>query len=163
MGLSRNKVAVSEGAAGSPPFYGERERILRETFVVIIGNLRLTRAVRCGIPPRCSIFEDGHLKRPYGGVAQLGEHLPCKQGVMGSIPIISTIFAAGPCGLVQKCCENVGKDPWKDAPGTKNHHSSTGIFPLTLASARFRFPSSPPAMKIARKMERTNGHRNNGL
>ena len=28
----------------------------------------------------------------YGGVAQLGEHLPCKQGVMGSNPIISTIF-----------------------------------------------------------------------
>ena len=28
--------------------------------------------------------------KPYGGVAQLGEHLPCKQGVMGSIPIIST-------------------------------------------------------------------------
>ena len=27
---------------------------------------------------------------PHGGVAQLGEHLPCKQGVMGSIPIIST-------------------------------------------------------------------------
>ena len=27
---------------------------------------------------------------PNGGVAQLGEHLPCKQGVMGSIPIIST-------------------------------------------------------------------------
>ena len=30
-------------------------------------------------------------KTQYGGVAQLGEHLPCKQGVMGSIPIISTI------------------------------------------------------------------------
>ena len=29
-------------------------------------------------------------KYPNGGVAQLGEHLPCKQGVMGSIPIIST-------------------------------------------------------------------------
>ena len=29
-------------------------------------------------------------KIPRGGVAQLGEHLPCKQGVMGSIPIIST-------------------------------------------------------------------------
>ena len=26
----------------------------------------------------------------YGGVAQLGEHLPCKQGVSGSIPLIST-------------------------------------------------------------------------
>ena len=29
----------------------------------------------------------------YGGVAQLGEHLPCKQGVMGSNPIISTKVA----------------------------------------------------------------------
>ena len=29
-------------------------------------------------------------KPNYGGVAQLGEHLPCKQGVMGSNPIIST-------------------------------------------------------------------------
>ncbi len=27
-----------------------------------------------------------------GGVAQLGEHLLCKQGVVGSIPIVSTIF-----------------------------------------------------------------------
>ena len=31
----------------------------------------------------------------YGGVAQLGEHLPCKQGVMGSNPIISTIGDIG--------------------------------------------------------------------
>ena len=30
------------------------------------------------------------LNNTYGGVAQLGEHLPCKQGVMGSNPIIST-------------------------------------------------------------------------
>ena len=29
-------------------------------------------------------------RRKNGGVAQLGEHLPCKQGVMGSNPIIST-------------------------------------------------------------------------
>ena len=26
----------------------------------------------------------------YGGVAQLGEHLPCKQGVRGSNPLISS-------------------------------------------------------------------------
>ena len=26
----------------------------------------------------------------HGGVAQLGEHLPCKQGVRGSNPLIST-------------------------------------------------------------------------
>ena len=31
----------------------------------------------------------------YGGVAQLGEHLPCKQGVRGSIPLISTKVVAG--------------------------------------------------------------------
>ena len=37
----------------------------------------------------CSIFRDrGPIKN--GGVAQLGEHLPCKQGVKGSIPFIST-------------------------------------------------------------------------
>ena len=26
----------------------------------------------------------------YGGIAQLVEHLPCKQGVSGSIPLTST-------------------------------------------------------------------------
>ena len=31
----------------------------------------------------------------YGGVAQLGEHLPCKQGVKGSSPFISTTGCAG--------------------------------------------------------------------
>ena len=29
-----------------------------------------------------------------GGVAQLGEHLLCKQGVVGSIPVTSTSFEA---------------------------------------------------------------------
>ena len=50
---------------------------------------------------RCSIFRDQErsLKKrketvgpgEHGGVAQLGEHLPCKQGVMGSNPIISIV------------------------------------------------------------------------
>ncbi len=31
----------------------------------------------------------------YGGVAQLGEHLLCKQGVIGSNPFISTSPADG--------------------------------------------------------------------
>ena len=42
----------------------------------------------------CSIFEDRRKKYTNGGVAQLGEHLPCKQGVMGSNPIISIIRRA---------------------------------------------------------------------
>ena len=33
-------------------------------------------------------LQNGLIK--YGGVAQLGEHLPCKQGVRGSNPLIST-------------------------------------------------------------------------
>ena len=34
--------------------------------------------------------EKGLLKTLCGGLAQLGEHLLCKQGVSGSIPLIST-------------------------------------------------------------------------
>ena len=99
MGLSRNKVAVSEGAAGSPPFYGEQADFhgsvgtgygdLRSemygTFVVQFSGIREWSLER-GKPRALSD----------GGVAQLGEHLPCKQGVMGSIPIISTIFQDEP-------------------------------------------------------------------
>ena len=44
--------------------------------------------------PTSAKAQDGDKAKPnnsyYGGVAQLGEHLPCKQGVMGSNPIIST-------------------------------------------------------------------------
>ena len=35
-------------------------------------------------------WESRWLPEPYGGVAQLGEHLPCKQGVRGSNPLISS-------------------------------------------------------------------------
>ena len=60
MGLSRNKVAVSEGAAGSPPFYGEREdmeissykRLYRENEREVVVRFAKTMT--------------------YGGVAQLG-------------------------------------------------------------------------------------------
>ncbi len=31
--------------------------------------------------------------RHFGGIAQLVEHLPCKQGVSGSNPLISTIYS----------------------------------------------------------------------
>ena len=34
--------------------------------------------------------EDRWLPNTHGGIAQLGEHLPCKQGVKGSNPFIST-------------------------------------------------------------------------
>ena len=102
MGLSRNKVAVSEGAAGSPPFYGESnfseimrsrnrktktktkrfDKGLKKSLVVRFSGTILKRFRRN--------LKSKTIEHTYGGVAQLGEHLPCKQGVMGSNPIIST-------------------------------------------------------------------------
>ena len=49
MGLSRNKVAVSEGAAGSPPFYGERTkrrdclRVVSKRDTIIDGDLEFKK------------------------------------------------------------------------------------------------------------------------
>ena len=54
MGLSRNKVAVSEGAAGSPPFYGDRDRMSRSCHTSRRG--RYTESL---VPIFCcSIFRD---------------------------------------------------------------------------------------------------------
>ena len=86
MGLSRNKVAVSEGAAGSPPFYGEREKM--EVFSKLTKKTKKT--TRSKALKKFVVRFSGTVSQIYGGVAQLGEHLPCKQGVMGSNPIIST-------------------------------------------------------------------------
>ena len=59
-------------------------------------------AIRDGVPKKSKTFwgtkrwglqkvEEFLGLRRSGGVAQLGEHLPCKQGVSGSNPLISTI------------------------------------------------------------------------
>ena len=45
---------------------------------------------RCLIFEVCMNLKTKNPKANYGGIAQLGEHLLCKQGVIGSIPIIST-------------------------------------------------------------------------
>ena len=89
LGWSRNKVAVSEGAAGSPPFYGD---------ILKFFNLRYTRSdllvfVLFNFEGPRSSWD----KRLFGGIAQLVEHLLCKQGVNGSSPFISTMTTF--CGL----------------------------------------------------------------
>ena len=43
-----------------------------------------------------------------GGVAQLGEHLPCKQGVRSSILLISTIGHEGTKERSTECLEKYG-------------------------------------------------------
>ena len=100
MGLSRNKVAVSEGAAGSPPFYGDNTASSKdkrsdeiETNVPISQEAQKTKNGRVKAKwKRISLF-DFQGTEPWktsGGVAQLGEHLPCKQGVKSSNLFIST-------------------------------------------------------------------------
>ena len=41
-------------------------------------------------PVKSYLFPTQMRTKPIGGVAQLGEHLPCKQGVRSSILLIST-------------------------------------------------------------------------
>ena len=41
-------------------------------------------------PVKSYLFPTQMRTKPIGGVAQLGEHLPCKQGVRSSILLVST-------------------------------------------------------------------------
>ena len=93
MGLSRNKVAVSEGAAGSPPFYGEHEQGYRILCSLYRTQIDKPERIEKIVLKLFAVRFPGTASpegKPFGGVAQLGEHLPCKQGVRGSIPLIST-------------------------------------------------------------------------
>ena len=53
-----------------------------------------------------------------GGVAQLGEHLPCKQGVMGSNPIISTRPERRPADLGDSEAE-IGTSSHEGVPSSR--------------------------------------------
>ena len=48
-------------------------------------------------------WEDRWVPSLYGGVAQLGEHLPCKQGVMSSNLTISTRKQKFPQTYLENC------------------------------------------------------------
>ena len=51
-----------------------------------------------------------------GGVAQLGEHLLCKQGVIGSNPFISTNFLSVKEGWTKKAKLSGGKAARAESP-----------------------------------------------
>ena len=54
MGLSRNKVAVSEGAAGSPPFYGDSAVDQKDVLRTEDQSFRMVEEKST----RCSVFSD---------------------------------------------------------------------------------------------------------
>ena len=57
--------------------------------VLDASSSRMNEEAICDIATKWRRRNTKHIK-PYGGIAQLGEHLPCKQGVMSSNLIIST-------------------------------------------------------------------------
>ncbi len=60
---------------------------MEKVLLDVQGQNRKIRSNRCLILKALKRLSKG---RKYGGIAQLGEHLLCKQGVSGSIPLIST-------------------------------------------------------------------------
>ena len=73
MGLSRNKVAVSEGAAGSPPFYGER-KVSQKTLPCKFKRFKKTKNASCEYC--CSIFSDEELLKEVGVTNAEGPPVP---------------------------------------------------------------------------------------
>ena len=49
------------------------------------------------------VFVFGIFNRQFGSIAQLGEHLPYKQGVIGSSPIVSTKRICESGSVVERC------------------------------------------------------------
>ena len=61
----------------------------------LLATVRWTVATGVAFPQKSESILAHHFKKQsesdgYGGLAQLGERLPCKQEVSGSIPLIST-------------------------------------------------------------------------
>ena len=52
-------------------------------------------------------WESRWLPDSNGGIAQLGEHLPCKQGVKGSNPFISTPFRKKWYMYLENCIQTI--------------------------------------------------------
>ena len=79
-------------AEGPPVPIPNTEVKLRSAEDTVLATVRENRSKPTPKEPSACSACFGKMVIPsmYGGVAQLGEHLLCKQGVMGSSPIIST-------------------------------------------------------------------------
>ena len=56
----------------------------------LLATVRWTVATAVAVPQESESWPTTSKKHPDGGLAQLGERLPCKQEVTGSIPVLST-------------------------------------------------------------------------
>ena len=74
------------------PFPFRTRKLSSAVAKILHGRLcgKIAQCRHSGNPLTVSVRSIRIRQSEHGGVAQLGEHLPCKQGVMGSNPIIST-------------------------------------------------------------------------
>ncbi len=108
----------------------------------VVGSSPITSSNYGGIPERpkgadCKSvvfrlrwFESSFLHQN-GRIAQLGEHLPYKQEVTGSIPVVPTIFFAGIAQLVEQLTCNqqvVGSSPITSSIFKVNPSIDEGLF-----------------------------------
>ena len=70
----------------------------KETSIDEIFNRNVLRLAFGALMDTLFNLEGTRSAQEYGGLAQLGERLLCKQEVIGSIPIISTIRARSSAG-----------------------------------------------------------------
>ena len=123
MGLSRNKVAVSEGAAGSPPFYGEMVGAQKAT--IYGGSLEIEYIC-------CSIFSDRG-KHVVGAVNAQGPPVPIPNTEVKLCSAEDTSLEtarenrSAPTpreGNLKRGCSSVGRAPALQAGGHgfESHH-----------------------------------------
>ena len=67
----------------------ERSLILRRKINEKIFE-KISKKVLTNVKVRAIIYRSQQTRRQFGSIAQLGEHLPYKQRVIGSSPIVST-------------------------------------------------------------------------
>ncbi len=105
LGWSRNKVALGEPGAGSPPYTKILTMSVHTDWLGLeskrddIGSVAQLVRARSPFDKRRSVVRVHQNLTPIstryldGAIAQLGERLPCTQEVCGLIPHSSTIFA----------------------------------------------------------------------
>ena len=72
----------------------------------------------------------------YGGLAQLGEHLPCKQGVESSNLLVSTkAMRSGLADMISRVLAQTGNRGWKRRANARDEVSEAYEFHIELLRA----------------------------